>query len=200
MPHSSKADSILNAAADLFLAHGFKDVSITNIVSAAACSRETVYRYFKSKEDIFANIIAHLMDDYLSVMQHAIKGGQDNLRDGLIEWSLALLLVTTDEKYIRFRRLVISEISTRPEQGKLYFDMTYKRGTAAVAEYFTAFRESGVLKPVDPYRLATYFVGMILYEPLLVRLLGVEEQRPREALLAHITTTVDDFLDGFAIS
>jgi len=166
MPHSSKADSILNAAADLFLAHGFKDVSITNIVSAAACSRE----------------------------------GQDNLRDGLIEWSLALLLVTTDEKYIRFRRLVISEISTRPEQGKLYFDMTYKRGTAAVAEYFTAFRESGVLKPVDPYRLATYFVGMILYEPLLVRLLGVEEQRPREALLAHITTTVDDFLDGFAIS
>ena len=53
----SKERTILHAASQLFLQRGFKSVSIGEIMQEAACSRETIYRYFSGREDIFANII-----------------------------------------------------------------------------------------------------------------------------------------------
>ena len=53
----SKERAILHAASELFLQRGFKSVSIGEIMQEVACSRETIYRYFSGKEDIFANII-----------------------------------------------------------------------------------------------------------------------------------------------
>ena len=53
----SKEQAILDAASELFLQRGFKSVSSGEIMQEAACSRETIYRYFSGKEDIFVNII-----------------------------------------------------------------------------------------------------------------------------------------------
>jgi AcrR family transcriptional regulator len=196
----TKEESILNAAAELFLAQGFKDVSITNIVDKAGCSRETIYRYFNNKEDIFVNIIKQLIEDYLATMELAISLKSENLREGLIEWSLALLLSIGDEKYIRFRRLVISEMNSRPEHGKLYFEMTYQKGTNAVAKYFKVFQSKGQLKPMDTDHLAEYFVGMILYKPLHERLLGLSKQQGKKELLSYVHRVVDDFIEGYGVS
>ena len=57
MSKVSKEQAILDAASELFLQRGFKIASIGEIMQQAACSRENIYRYFSSKEDIFANII-----------------------------------------------------------------------------------------------------------------------------------------------
>jgi AcrR family transcriptional regulator len=87
---NAKEELILQASTELFLEFGFKDVSITKIVEKAGCSRETVYRYFSNKEDIFSKIIDNLMERYLSIMKNAIALETDNLRDGLIAWSESL--------------------------------------------------------------------------------------------------------------
>ena len=193
-----KETAILEASTELFLEHGFRDVSISNIIEKANCSRETVYRYFSNKEDIFTKIIEGLMDNYLSAMEHAIAVETDDLREGLISWSLALLRATTDENYIRFRRLVVSEVASRPEHGKLYFEMTYKQGTKAVANYLKVFETKGALKDIDPERLAGHFVGMMLYELMHLRVLGVKKAPSKTQIAKHVETTVDDFLLGFA--
>ena len=66
--------AILDAASELFLQRGFKSVSIGEIMQEAACSRETIYRYFSG-----------------------------------------------------------SEVNTRPEHGKLYYDLAYSKGASAGA-------------------------------------------------------------------
>lgn len=64
----------------------------------AACSRETIYRYFSGKEDIFVNIISRQMDAYLDTIKAVITTvGAEDLRDGLLDWSLALLKIVTDD-------------------------------------------------------------------------------------------------------
>lgn len=98
----SKEQAILDAASELFLQRGFKSVSSGEIMQEAACFRETIYRYFSGKEDIFANIISRQMDAYLDTMKAVTTTvGAEGLRDGLLDWSLALLKTVTDDRYIQ---------------------------------------------------------------------------------------------------
>lgn len=45
-------DAIADAAISLFLAHGFDNVSVTDIAAAAEVSKPTLFRYFATKEDL----------------------------------------------------------------------------------------------------------------------------------------------------
>jgi AcrR family transcriptional regulator len=45
-------DAIADAAISLFLAHGFDQVSVTDIAAAAEVSKPTLFRYFATKEDL----------------------------------------------------------------------------------------------------------------------------------------------------
>jgi AcrR family transcriptional regulator len=45
-------DAIADAAISLFLAHGFDQVSITDVAAAAEVSKPTLFRYFATKEDL----------------------------------------------------------------------------------------------------------------------------------------------------
>jgi AcrR family transcriptional regulator len=45
-------DAIADAAISLFLAHGFDQVSVTDIATAAEVSKPTLFRYFATKEDL----------------------------------------------------------------------------------------------------------------------------------------------------
>jgi AcrR family transcriptional regulator len=45
-------DSIADAAISLFLAHGFDQVSVTDIAATAEVSKPTLFRYFPTKEDL----------------------------------------------------------------------------------------------------------------------------------------------------
>jgi TetR/AcrR family transcriptional repressor of mexJK operon len=196
----TKKASILHAATALFLDKGFQDVSIRNITEKAGCSRETVYRYYSNKEDIFAGAIKSQMEAYLETMETLTMGGSSDLRQGLINWSVSLIVSVTADNYIRFRRLIISEIKARPEHGELYYDLTYHQGTKAVTEFFRQRQNEGSLKPVDPDRLAKYFVGMLLYELVHLRVLGVIEPPSKAEAQRLAEEAVDDFLTGYGIS
>ena len=51
-------DAIADAAITLFLAHGFDQVSVTDIAAAAEVSKPTLFRYFATKEDLVLHRIA----------------------------------------------------------------------------------------------------------------------------------------------
>ncbi len=191
-----KYEDILDAATDLFLEYGFQDVSVTRIMERAECSRETVYRYFDNKETIFQAVIDNQMSSYLNLISSFDVESED-LRQGILNWSNTLLKMAASEKYIKLRRLVISEISTRPEHGKLYFSLTYQRGTEAVARFFEAQQKQNKLKKMDPYNLATYFVGMLMYEIMHERLFGLCKPPGNKQIKELTTRVVDDFLEGF---
>jgi AcrR family transcriptional regulator len=51
-------DAIADAAISLFLAHGFDQVSVTDIAAAAEVSKPTLFRYFATKEDMLLHRFA----------------------------------------------------------------------------------------------------------------------------------------------
>ncbi|WP_236797065.1 TetR family transcriptional regulator [Amycolatopsis sp. GM8] len=51
-------EAISNAAIDLFIEHGFDQVSITQVAEAAEVSRRTLFTYFPAKEDLVVHRFA----------------------------------------------------------------------------------------------------------------------------------------------
>ncbi len=68
-----RKDSIYEAALTLFKKNGYEKVSFNGIASEAGFTKSNMYRYFKSKEEIFLVIFADLfekwVDDYLSQLK-----------------------------------------------------------------------------------------------------------------------------------
>ncbi|MCW2523980.1 MAG: TetR family transcriptional regulator [Frankiales bacterium] len=52
-------DRLLFAAGELFYADGIRNVSIERVLESAAVTRSTMYRYFRTKEDLVLAYLAH---------------------------------------------------------------------------------------------------------------------------------------------
>jgi len=57
--------SILNAARKVFAEHGYVGMRMADVADAAGLSMGALYRYFKNKEDLFANLIEDIHEQLL---------------------------------------------------------------------------------------------------------------------------------------
>ena len=93
---------------------------------------------------------------------------------------------------------MLSKVNTRPEHGKLHYDLAYSKGTSAVAGFFKLFQKKNKLKTVDADRLARHCVGMLLYHVMHTRVLGVRKKLSQAQMKKLAVEVVDDFLLGYA--
>ena len=63
-------DAIADAAISLFLAHGFDQVSVSDIAATAEVSKPTLFRYFPTKEDL----ILHRFADHNGEAARVVRG------------------------------------------------------------------------------------------------------------------------------
>ncbi|SDS82247.1 TetR family transcriptional regulator [Actinoplanes derwentensis] len=68
-------DAISGVAISLFLAHGFDRVSVADIAAAAEISKPTLFRYFRSKEELLLHRIADHQGEAARVVRDR-AGGQ----------------------------------------------------------------------------------------------------------------------------
>ncbi len=61
---NERKEAIYNAAFELFTKKGYDNVSFNGIASEAGFTKSNMYRYFKSKEEIFLNIFAELFEQW----------------------------------------------------------------------------------------------------------------------------------------
>ena len=73
---------ILDAAANLFLDKGFDKASMRAIGCKAGLSKGNLYRYFKTKEEVFLKLYAEDFETWLDELEAAMahKAGQGDLR------------------------------------------------------------------------------------------------------------------------
>jgi len=89
-------DAIRQAAADLFLAHGYEATTMEAVAAAADVSVRTVFRYFPTKEDLFFG---------------GVGGDLEDLRD-------LLDARPRDEPVMQSVRAVVEVFVTRIEEGE----------------------------------------------------------------------------------
>ncbi|WP_367181617.1 TetR/AcrR family transcriptional regulator [uncultured Serinicoccus sp.] len=71
--HSRRYDAILRAAYHLFQASDFDDVTVRDLAREAGVGDATVYRYFETKENLFATVYGDLLDTALEEIEAGDK-------------------------------------------------------------------------------------------------------------------------------
>jgi TetR/AcrR family transcriptional regulator len=67
--------AILEAALDVFSAHGFRGATVDQIAGAAGLSKPNLLYYFPSKEAIFTSLLSQLLDTWLDPLRELDADG-----------------------------------------------------------------------------------------------------------------------------
>jgi TetR/AcrR family transcriptional regulator, mexJK operon transcriptional repressor len=114
-----RREEIAAIAERIFLERGFTETTMQLVAARAGASKETLYRHFGNKEELFAEIVRR--------RSARITGGQDGELDMngtpgevLGRLGLNLLRFVTRADSLSFYRVVVAEATRAPELGRIF--------------------------------------------------------------------------------
>ena len=126
----AKAEAILSAAAELFLAQGFQGTSMDAVAQRAGVSKQTVYSHFANKEELFKACISAKVAGY--GFDEAARVEDDDLRTALLTIARRFVELMFDPDVVAMHRVVMGEAASQPRIASLFFDSGPKQTKAAV--------------------------------------------------------------------
>src|SRR5882757_2400082 len=119
----SRKREIVSLAANHFLQHGFTDTNLDLIVKDCACSKATLYTYFRNKEGLFEAVVNQviLTKDAFSIDETL------PLVEALESYAARALALMTATQTVALARLVIAEATRSPELAASFDRATHRR-------------------------------------------------------------------------
>lgn len=165
-------ERIIDAALTLFSTKGFGDVYVGEIADAVGIKAPSLYKHFKSKQDIFDAIIATLSERYnAQAASMGFDGNnagsdagffQDISEDMLVQMGQGLFQYFLQDEYMaRFRKVLTLEQFNNPDLGKLYTKQFYEDPLTYQAGIFTVLLQAKKLRGDDPMQMALEFYAPI---------------------------------------
>lgn len=155
-----KRRAIVDGACRVFLAQGFGGANMDAVAAAAGVSKMTVYRYFPSKEQLFAGVVRDMCD---RIFDPALVASLQKvrLRESLRIFARRMLEIVFAPETLGLHRIVVAESQRFPEIGKLFYDSGPGGSIRALAEHFTRHRRDPALKIKNPRLAAEEFLELL---------------------------------------
>lgn len=84
MTRLSKRDILIGTARDLFIAQGFHAVGVDTILKKAGISKRTLYKYFRSKEDLILAVIRHYDETFRNYLMREVDARESTAAEQLL--------------------------------------------------------------------------------------------------------------------
>ena len=195
---SPKRQLVLDAAASLFMAHGYGAVSMDAVARAAGVSKATLYAHFNSKDQLFATIIDEACRQKIALAELLPTDATD-LRAALVTFGGRLLRFFLEERPLALHRVVIAESTRFPELGRAFYDNGPAALFRTLGSWLTEQTEAGRLAVTDAVMAAEQFVGMLRTSLFLRASLGLAPATEAE-IDATVEAAVTMFLKAYATS
>lgn len=192
---TKKQQEVLKVASDYFLSHGYTGTSINAMARESGISKESIYRYFSSKKELFEAVIFKELRayrkrlDFLNVEYQSMQ-----LDAALRQVAESILQAVTNDRVLALRRLVFHEAVQSPELGQLYYEIGPQAAYRYLEKMFSAHQDE---TPFDPKRLSHDFVAVVLHRMMLQRECGVIGPPTRKEIKAHAGKVTKEFLDMY---
>ncbi len=177
IPPLTKREAILQAALEVFLDCGYAATNMDTLAARAGVLKATIYAYFKSKDELFGELIRQRCDscfgpieapDVLAHDEAGVKAAMTRLARRF--WDL----VTSPEALGAYR-IVVAEAPRFPEVGKAFYDAGPAQGYQAATRFFADLAGRRLLDVPDPRAAAEFLIGMLRSDLYLKRLLGLDD-------------------------
>lgn len=142
-------DAILEAALDVFSAHGFRGATVDQIAEVAGLSKPNLLYYFPSKEAVHRTLLTGLLDTWLNPLRAMDPAGEP------IEEVLAYVRRKLDlsRHYPRESRLFANEILQGGPRIREAIEGDLKRLVDEKATLLARWMDEGRIARVDPVHL-----------------------------------------------
>lgn len=164
MPAGKK--KVVLAALELFSKKGFDGTSTQEIAKTSGMSQATIFKYFKTKEDLLEFIITPLMKNifpvYVNDFQKELVAKKGNIED------LVHFVVQNRYHFLVDNRevalIVLSEILTKDKVRDKFVELVEKRGSDIIQVFVKMAHETGQIRAdIKPETIIRMVISQILF-------------------------------------
>lgn len=165
-----KRREIVATAWEVFRAKGFEGASMSDVADRLGGSKATLYRYYGSKEDLFAAALEDALKDQSDEAYQRLSREGD-LRERLLEFAYTYLKFRLTPEMISIHRLMIASAERSDLSAVLraeFIDPNWRRFADVLEREMAA----GHLRRADPYLASIHFRGLVEADVLERRMNG----------------------------
>lgn len=151
-------NEIIEAAAALFAERGLAGTTPQDIADAAGMTRQGLYYYFRSKDDILVRLVTDVTAPFLEKLEAIHEETDRSSIDKLRDFTL-MLAQDRARNRLRFRALDRSESALSPEL-RQDFLVARRRVLALLVDAVRVGIDDGSFRPTDPRVAALSIIGM----------------------------------------
>jgi len=196
---------ILEEALSLFAINGYEGVTVADIANAVGIKGPSLYKHYKSKQDIFDAILVKMEERYKEQAAFMQMNGMEADKDmelflnineeQLIEIGKGLFLYFLHDEYaLKFRRMLTIGQYRNQKMSALYAEQYVDAPLSYQGMLFHFFSEAGIIKE-NPHIMALHFYAPIY---LLLVLCDCHPEREGEAL-STMEQHIRQFMDALII-
>ncbi len=196
---SRKRSAILDAATELFLTREYAGTSMEDIASAAAVSKQTVYKHFSDKETLFREVALGSVERVGGAFQAEVAATAEaiDVPAALHELARSYIDAVMSPVLLRRRQLVLREAGRFPDLARKYHETGPRRTIDALSTAFARLAGRGELVIEDPRVAATQFAFLVIGEPLDTAMFRGVGRRTRRQLHLLADAGVEVFLAAY---
>lgn len=177
----AREQRLLDAALAVFARLGYSGTSMDAVAAQAGLSKPTLYKYFQSKEALFAAMLQSRQTEMLLDFDQPDPDAMVAQLHGFA-WRYARSVMRPE--LMSLARLIIAEVQRFPQTGKAYQASGPDRVLQGMMAYLMVQRDHGRLQFEDAELAAQDLWGLVLSAPR-TRALHDPEWVPSEAALAR---------------
>jgi TetR/AcrR family transcriptional repressor of mexJK operon len=167
-----KRRAIIDTATMLFLRDGYRSTSMDQIAAEAAVSKQTVYKQFRDKEQLFREIVLGvtasseaIIADMTSALRTSEIDSIADLRTVLTDLACRYIDGVLRPNVLSLRRLIIAEAERFPDLARTYFEQAPARAIDIIADALLSYEKRGLLELGDARLAASHFAYLVLGIP-----------------------------------
>lgn len=184
-------DRLLDAALQLFLEHGYGDLSMEMLARDARVSLRTVYSQFGGKSGVFGALIRRCSDQFTGGLHD-----DGDPEQALVTFGRQFLFRITRPDVIRMRAILIGESPRFPDLATQFYEQGPKRTLGRLADFFGRQQSMGRFKGWEPAFLADQFVSALRGERIQRLQLGLEPVPDESEIEVWVRQSTQLFLRG----
>jgi len=154
MPRSARRAQLLDAAREIFVAHGYHAAAMDDIAERAGVSKPVLYQHFPGKRELYLALVQEHATELFEAVRAALQSTPDNKQR--VAATLGAYFAFVDSDSAAFRLVFESDLTNDPEVRQLVENVT-----VGCAQLFTqVIREDTGLEHQEAELLAVALAGM----------------------------------------
>lgn len=193
----AKRLAILEAAKSVFLERGYVAASMAEVSARVGGSKQTLYSYFASKEDLFVAVMLEKGAAQVFPLFDIFHDSED-LAEAVRSFALQFVRFITTDEVLAFRRIVYAE-GAKSDLGRLFFENGPKRGWSRMVQDLERAMADGRMRRADPWIAVTQFHALCEAGPVQRLLEGSVSSLDDDQKIAAAAAAADTFIRAYEL-